>query len=1158
VERAEGKRRAVIALGVLLTCCRCASALDPSLDINQYAHTAWTVREGFFKGTIEAISQTPDGYLWLGTEFGLFRFDGVRSVEWQPPAGERLPSSSILSLLTARDGRLWIGTTKGLASWKDGKLTHYPELAGQHVFALPLLEDREGTIWAGGYGIPTGRLCAIQGGSIHCYGEDGALGSIVGYLYEDSGGNLWVGAATGLWRWKPGSPKLYPMPGPLPGISGLVEDGTGALLIAMRGGIRRLVDGKSEAYPLSAGEQPSRLLRDRNGGLWIGTLDRGLLHVREGRTDRFAKSDGLSGDDVYRLFEDREGNVWGATSDGLDRFRDFPVPTISVKQGLSNASVASVLAARDGSIWLGTREGLNRWKDGQVTIYRKQSSGLPDDLVGSLFQDGRGRIWVSTYRGVAYFENGRFITISAVPGGFMHSIAGDSAGNIWISHSFAGLFHLLGGRVVERIPWAKLGSGDHALALFSDPGRGDLWLGFRGGGVKSFKDGLVRASYASADGLGEGAVFGLQVDRNGTLWAATEGGLSRVKNGRVATLTSKNGLPCDSVQWMVEDDAHWFWVYTACGLVRIARPELDAWASDPKRTIQVTVFDTSDGVRSRADVSGSNPGVAKSSDGKLWFLPGDGVSVIDPRHLTSNSAPPPVHIEQITADRKVYWTNSLGDSLGRSRPLPALTRDLEIDYTALSLVAPEKIRFRYQLEGYDRDWQDAGNRRQAFYDNLAPRKYRFRVIACNNSGVWNGAGDTLEFSIAPAYYQTKWFKAACVAGFLVLLGLGYELRMRQVQRESRQLRDVIETIPAYVWSALPDGSIDFINRRWLEFSGFSPDQALGWGWADALHPEDRARLVGAWRAAVASGDAMEEEARMCSADGQYRWLLFCIVPLRDRSGKIVKWYGKSMDIEDRKRAEQEREKLHQLESDLAHINRVSMMGELAASVAHEVNQPLTGIVNNGSACLRLLAGDTPDVEEVREAVGDMVRDGKRAGEVITRIRAMTKRATTPRERLDLNEVIREVLVLVGDEAKKRSVVIRTQFADDLAPVLGDRVQLQQVVLNLVMNAMEAMSSVGGRPRELVIHTRNVDGGQVQVMVEDSGVGLDPNTTSKIFEPFYTTKSSGMGMGLSICRSIVQNHGGRIWATANDGSGTRFHFTLPQYHREEQNARVTGV
>jgi signal transduction histidine kinase len=296
---------------------------------------------------------------------------------------------------------------------------------------------------------------------------------------------------------------------------------------------------------------------------------------------------------------------------------------------------------------------------------------------------------------------------------------------------------------------------------------------------------------------------------------------------------------------------------------------------------------------------------------------------------------------------------------------------------------------------------------------------------------------------------------------------------------------------------------------------------------------------------------MEAEARMREADGQYRWMQFRAVPQRDEAGKLVKWYGKSTDIEDRKRADQERERVRQLETDLAHINRVTMMGELSASIAHEVNQPLTGIVSNAGAAMRWLDADTPDVEEVREAIRDIARDGKRAGEVIARIRALTKRTSAPAEKLDLNETIREVLAIVGDQARKNSIAVRTEFADELAPVSGDRVQLQQVLLNLIMNAMDAMKAVSERPRQLVITTRNIDPGQVQVTVEDSGIGLDASAISRIFDAFYTTKLTGMGMGLSISRSIVQNHGGRIWATANDGAGTSFHFTLPQY--QEQHA-----
>ena len=787
----------------------CVFALDPTLDVSQYAHTAWKIREGFTKGTITSIAQTPDGYLWLGTEFGLLRFDGVRNDLWQPPPDQHLPDSYVRSLLAARDGTLWIGTAKGLTSWKNRRLALYPELAEKAVDSL--LEDHEGTVWAGGQAAPTGRLCAIQNGRVRCYGQDGSLGQSVEPLYEDPGSNLWVGGLAGLWRWRPGPPKLYPMPPSENGIQGLLEGESGALLIALGSGIRQLVKGKIEEYPLRAvGPQfrPRQLLRDRNGGLWIGTEDLGLVHKHEGRVDVFGQSDGLSGNFIERLFEDREGNIWVSTLDGLDRFRDFAVTTISVKQGLSNAIVESVLAAWDGSVWLGTVDGLDRWDNGQITIYHKQNAqvmsggtkrqldqsepsalgaarhitdgGLPDDAIESLFQDDLGQIWVSTRRGVAYLKNGRFIPVNEVPGG-VHSIAEDRSENVWISQA-QNLFRLRGGSVVERIPWTQLGRPDGARALVADPLRGGLWLGFRDGGLGYFQGGQLRETYTVVDGLGEAHLRGLQLDRDGTLWVATEGGLSRVKNGRIATLTSKNGLPCDAIHWVMEDDEHSFWLYMACGLVRIAGPELDAWVAtadkDPQRRIHAALFDSSDGVRYHATTTGYSPSAAESADGRIWFLPWDGVGIIDPRRLAFNKLAPQVHIERVVADHRTYDASSKWPLR-----LPPLIRDLEIDYTGLSFVAPEKVLFRYKLEGRDRDWQDAGTRRQAFYGNLPPRNYRFRVRACNNSGVWNEAGAFLDFSIAPAYYQTNWFRALCAAAVLGLFAAVYQFRVHQLARQ---------------------------------------------------------------------------------------------------------------------------------------------------------------------------------------------------------------------------------------------------------------------------------------------------------------------------------------------------------------------------------------
>ena len=775
---------------VLLVGSPSAFALDRALDASQYAHTAWRVREGFARGAIVSIAQTEDGYLWLGTEFGLLRFDGVRAVPWQPPSGQALPSTSITRLVAARDGTLWIGTLKGLASWKDGTLRQLTELAGQQIHSL--LEDHEGALWAGTINNPAAKLCAIRNGSARCYEEAVAVGDGVYGLYEDSKGALWVGMRAALWRWEPEPRRRYPLTEQSNGIRALGEDDDGTLLVGMRGGLQRFVGGKTEPFGGTLTRQPfqaHRLLRDRDGGLWVATIDKGLLHAHGGKTDGFTRGDGLSGDYLTALFEDREGTLWVATLDGLDRFRELAVPTFSTSQGLLGARAGAVLAARDESVWIATNGGLNRWLDGRVTVPLTGGSKRDGKLAGldphSLFQDRRGRIWVTTYGGVGYLEGEGFVSVRGLPHGNVQAIAEDAGGSLWLSNVNAGLFVVSPRNEVEEIPSSRLGRTDTVTALAADPSRG-MWIGFREGGIVSFTEGEVRASYGTTDGLSGGRVNRLRFDPEGTLWAGTDGGLNRLKNGRIATLTSRNGLPCDGVHWGIEDDARVLWLRTACGLVRLPHGELAAWAAAADKgqgtthRIQATVFDESDGVLSRALGSGYVPPVTKSTDGRVWFAASDGVSVFDPMHLAVNMRPPPVHIEGVVADRRPYeLTSDVGPRL------PPRTRDLQIDYTALSLAAPEKVRFRYKLEGWDRDWQDAGTRRQAFYGNLPPRDYRFRVTACNNSGVWNEAGTFLDFSVAPAYYQTTWFRLACVALFAALLAALYRLRLRQVTQRMR-------------------------------------------------------------------------------------------------------------------------------------------------------------------------------------------------------------------------------------------------------------------------------------------------------------------------------------------------------------------------------------
>jgi PAS domain S-box-containing protein len=380
---------------------------------------------------------------------------------------------------------------------------------------------------------------------------------------------------------------------------------------------------------------------------------------------------------------------------------------------------------------------------------------------------------------------------------------------------------------------------------------------------------------------------------------------------------------------------------------------------------------------------------------------------------------------------------------------------------------------------------------------------------------------------------------------LAVLGNAFNYAAQQLQRLYEDLRrsegelhGVVNTVPAHVWSASPDGTVDFVNERLLEFVGLSSDDILGWNWESVFHPDDRAKFVTDWRGAVKDGQSIEREVRMRRADGQHRWFFVRNVPLRDEAGNVTRWYGSGIEIEDLKRAEQERE---QLRADLAHVNRVSTLGELAASVSHELKQPITAATINANACIRWLKRDRPDLDEAVEAAMSIVKDGFRATEIIDRLRSLYKKSPPRRELVNTNEIAGEMLMLLRGEASRYSVVTRTELAGDVPKITADRVQLQQVFMNLMLNAIEAMKDTGG---ELTVKTELGQGDQLLISISDTGVGLPAEKADEIFNAFFTTKPQGSGMGLAISRSIIQSHGGRLWASANNGRGATFQFTLP--------------
>jgi PAS domain S-box-containing protein len=363
-----------------------------------------------------------------------------------------------------------------------------------------------------------------------------------------------------------------------------------------------------------------------------------------------------------------------------------------------------------------------------------------------------------------------------------------------------------------------------------------------------------------------------------------------------------------------------------------------------------------------------------------------------------------------------------------------------------------------------------------------------------------------------------------------------ELRQRE-----RQLRLLTEVIPQQIWSGTPDGTIDYCNHRLLEYVGRSLKEVQGGRFTETIHPDDREEFHQAWRRALSGGSSFEGQWRVRSADSSYRLFFMRAVPLRHAEGKPVRWYGTNTDIEDHKNAEQALSRAH---AELAHLSRVLTMGELTASIAHEINQPLTAVVAQGHACVEWLSAAKPNLFEARRSAERIIQDGTRAGAVIGRIRSLFKKELPIKDSLDMNDVIQELTVFLRDEIVSNKILLRTELVRDLPKVMGDRVQLQQVLLNLIVNAIDAQRDAHNGPREIILRSAREGTDFVAITVEDSGAGFAEEIADKLFDPFFTTKQDGIGMGLPISRSIVESHAGKLWAFSRPGGGAVFHFKLP--------------
>jgi signal transduction histidine kinase len=770
-------------------------ALAQEQRLSQYAHRAWLMRDGFFGGTPTSIAQTTDGYIWVGTEAGLFRFDGASFEPWSSQDGTKFSSSAVSGLVGARDGSLWIGMGGGLAHVVAGKAFLYPDFHDDVGFGS-LLQDREGRIWFGrsdaGGALRT-PICQALPTSIRCLDRSDGVATqscCTQSLTQDTEGNLWIATDGPLLRWKDGHSQTY-LPKQWTRVNGLetascvVSAPDGSVLVCVLhpgplGGFQRLTKGQWEPLrvPGFDGSKLSAISAfwDREGGIWLGTSDAGLYHIHGNEFERFSSADGLSGDFVYGFYEDREKGIWVATSGGLDYFHPHNVTTFSTREGLTSDGVDGVTAGLDNGVWL-NENSLDFLKDGRIEKI-KRGEGLPGHTVTAIFEDSFGRLWCGIDHDLYQYEQNKFTKVRSKGSEstrFIVGITEDSAHDIWaeVSGHKHALIRVHGLEVADEFPESAIPS---ARALAAAPG-GIVWLGLRNGDLARFHNG--HADVFSSPGGAKSYVYQVVVNLDGTVFGTTSAGLVGWKDGTSRLLSSKNGLPCDVVIGAAWDAQDALWLDMGCGLARISKDEMDRWWRNPATLVIPRVLDIFDGVRPGRP--NFNP-MVRTRDGRLWIAGNTSLQMIDPGHLSSNSVVPPVQIQRILADGRAYE--------GSDRPVfPPLMRDLEIDYAALSFVNPLKVRYRYMLEGRDTEWQEAGNRRQAFYTDLHPGPYRFRVIASNDDGLWNKEGSWIAFRIAPAWYQTAAFRTSCLVAAILLLWFLFYLRMKQAARAIRARLD---------------------------------------------------------------------------------------------------------------------------------------------------------------------------------------------------------------------------------------------------------------------------------------------------------------------------------------------------------------------------------
>ena len=1051
-------------------------ALDPGKSVYQYNCQNWTRQNGLPADLITGVTQTKDGYIWLGTQKGMVRFDGVeyKLVNIPLPDGQ---SQQIKSLCKAMDGGMWLSISGGHFGYYDGH-KFFPieneRWAETSVNNTTVFEASDGAVWTGS---DPGLGRWDKGKPQETFFDTNYENRILSFS-ESRGGRVWIGTMErGLLYWQDGKLAVFPDASLKTSIIfNVTEDSAGRVWVGTANGLFYIDSNFQPVRVPDFNNEISSLLVDRHGVVWVGTLGSGVARYEDGELTTLRKTDGLVSDAITSLYEDTEGSLWVGTQNGLSQITDVKFPIYSAREGLPSSSVVSVSSKRTGGLWITTEKGLTSFDGRKVTDFANNAA-LSQQWFKRVFEASNGDLYLTDDRKHLLQVSGGKVVMSLTNQDWPTGMVEDARG----------LIVAVGNKLCRiqndrMIPFAYADGKEPTyywifnLCLAHD---GAIWAACNNG-IFRIKNGIARR-WSTTEGLSDNNVSCIFEDVDGAIWAGSDGGIARIKNDQLANLTSKQGLGDDNVFEIVPDNQGNFWMDSIAGIQRASRKSLNDFADGKTHRIECQMFDGLESMKFTGHAK-REPVAAKTADGRIWFPNPQGLAMIDPEHFFRNSVVPPVYIQQIRI-------NGVEVRNREALILPVGGGQMEFQFAVLSYIAPQKARLRYQLEGFDSDWVDAGGRRSVLYNNLKPGKYSFRVEGCNADGVWNTAGDAFSVELPPAFYQTAWFLVLCVLLGLAGLGLIYRWMLYRAEIKQRKLKRANDLLE------------EKVRNRTAELAAANAEM-------ESTHQQLMVASRQAGMAEVATGVLHNVGNVLNSVNVSANLVVDSIRASRASSlAKVVELFDKHpTDLADFLTKDDKGKQLHAF---LSGLN-----GHLATE--------RTGVLEE----LRSL---TANIEHIKEIVAMQQANAHRFG--------VTETAQAA-------ELMESALKMNEPAYNRHRIKLIREF-EEVPPILVDKHKVLQILINLLQNAKRACSQSAQAERKVTVRIRRNGERAIRMEVADNGVGIPPENLTRIFAHGFTTQSDGHGFGLHTGALASKELGGTLTAYSEGlGKGAMFILELP--------------